>query len=86
MEYIQRHGQRTPLSGPKKQKTGVIKTKMNVTSRKRRREEEREKEKWQANQNTPSVTNKVTPKEKLLNDWDNIMTGVNLPDGADVDD
>ena len=79
MEYIQRHGQRIPLSIPKKRKAGVINTKLKVTSRKRQREDQREKEKWQ-------VPNDVTPKEKLLNEWDDVMTGVQLPDGADVDD
>ena len=47
MEYIQRHGQRIPLSIPKKRKAGVINTKPKVTSRKRQREDQREKEKWQ---------------------------------------
>ena len=62
MEYIQRHGQHIPLSSQKKQKAGVINTEINIKSRKRQREEEREKEKWQVGENTPSVTNKVTPQ------------------------
>ena len=86
MEYIQRHAQRIPLANHKKRKTGVINTKTTVISRKRQREEERDHEKWQTGENKPSSTNKFSHKEKLLKDWDDVMTGVKLPEGADVDD
>ena len=83
MEYIQRHAQRIPLQ--KTQKGGVINT-PNVTSRKRQRELQRENEKWQVGKKPPAVTKKLSPQEKLLKDWDDVMTGVKLPDGADIDD
>ena len=61
---------------------------MTVTSRKDNARKKEKKEKWQAGEDKPSSTNKVTPKEQLLEDWDNVMvmTGVKLPEGADVDD
>ena len=59
---------------------------MPVTSRKRQREEKREQETWQAGATKPSSTDMLTPKEQLLKDWGDVLTGVKLPKGADVDD
>ena len=87
MEYIQRHGQRIPLDKYKR-RASVINTVVPVTSRKRQREEEQEKEKWQNGTSKPtnSNTGELTLHDQLLKDWDDVMTNVKLPDGADVED